>query len=59
MKITDIRIQTVGTGIGDPTWSAARFQILVSLQDLDDISTDAERIALIDQIIAVINAVRE
>ncbi len=59
MEIRGIRIQTVGTGIGDPTWLAALFQILISLQEFDDISTNTERIALIDQIIAAINEVRE
>ena len=59
MEIRATRVQTVGTGIGDPTWLAALFQILISLQEFDNISTDAERIALIDQIIAAINEVRE
>ena len=58
MEIRDTRIQIVGAGIGDPTWLGALFQILISLQEFDDISTDAERIALIDQIIAAINEAR-
>lgn len=48
----------MGTGIGDPTYLAAVFQILISLQEFDSISTDAERIALINQIIIAINEVR-
>tara|TARA_R110000744_G_scaffold157482_7_gene273308 strand:- start:4095 stop:4274 length:180 start_codon:yes stop_codon:yes gene_type:complete len=59
MQTQQVRIQTVGTGIGDPTWLAALFQILISLQEFDDISTDAERIILVDQVIAAINEVRE
>jgi|TARA_E500000305_G_C3984767_1_gene218758 hypothetical protein len=58
MQVQQIRIQTVGTGIGDPTYLAAVFQILISLQEFDSISTDAERIALINQIIIAINEVR-
>ena len=48
----------MGTGIGDPTWLVAVFQILISLQEFDDVSTDIERIALINQIIAAINEAR-
>ncbi len=59
MQVQKARIQTVGTGIDDPTWLCAIFQILVSLQEFDEISTDAERIGMIDQIIAAINEVRE
>ena len=59
MKVHEIRIQSVGTGKNGPRWDAAIFQILISLQDFDNISTDSARIALIDQIIAAINAVRE
>jgi hypothetical protein len=58
MQTKDVRIQTVGTGIGDPTWLVAFLQILISLEDFDNISTDSARIALIDQIIAAINEVR-
>ena len=55
MQVQQIRIQTVVAAIGDPSWLAAFFQILISLQDFDDISTDSARIALINQIIAAIN----
>jgi hypothetical protein len=58
MQVQQIRIQTVGTGIGDPTWLAAVFQILISLQEFDDVSTDAERVVLINQIIAAIDEAR-
>tara|TARA_R100000008_G_scaffold85367_2_gene75106 strand:+ start:195 stop:374 length:180 start_codon:yes stop_codon:yes gene_type:complete len=58
MQVQKARIQTVGTGIGDPTWLVAVFQILISLQEFDDVSTDVERIALINQIIAAINEAR-
>ena len=58
MQTEQARIQTMGTGIGDPTYLAAVFQILISLQEFDSISTDAERIALINQIIIAINEVR-
>ena len=58
MQLRDVRIQTVGTGIGGPTWLAAFLQILISLQEFDNISTDGARIALIDQIIAAINEAR-
>jgi len=58
MQTEQTRIQTMGTGIGDPTYLAAVFQILISLQEFDSISTDAERINLINQIIAAINEVR-
>ncbi len=58
MQVQKARIQTMGTGIGDPTYLAAVFQILISLQEFDSISTDAERIALINQIIIAINEVR-
>ena len=58
MQLRDVRIQTVGTGIGDPAWLVAFLQILISLEDFDNISTDSARIALIDQIIAAINEVR-
>ena len=59
MQLRDVRIQTVGTGIGDPTWLAAFLQILISLQEFDNINTDGARIALIDQIIAAINEARD
>ena len=59
MIVQEIRIQNVGAGKDDPTWLAAVFQILISLQEFDNISTDSARIALIDQIIAAINEVRE
>ena len=58
MQVQQIRIQTVGTGIGDPTWLAAVFQVLISLQEFDNISTDTERVALVNQIISAINEVR-
>ena len=58
MQTEQTRIQTMGTGIGDPTYLSAVFQILISLQEFDSISTDAERINLINQIIAAINEVR-
>ena len=58
MQTEQTRIQTMGTGICDPTYLAAVFQILISLQEFDSISTDAERINLINQIIAAINEVR-
>ena len=58
MRVQEIRIQSVGTGKNSPRWLAAIFQIIVSLEDFDNTSTDSARIALIDQIIASINAVR-
>jgi len=58
MQVQQIRIQTVAAAIGDPSWLAAFFQILISLQDFDNISTDSARIALINQIIAAINEAR-
>ena len=36
MQTKDVRIQTVGTGIGDPTWLVAFLQILISLEDFDN-----------------------
>ena len=58
MEISNTRLQTVSEDPSDPGWEVALFQILVSLEEFDSISSDAERIALIDQIIAAINEVR-
>jgi hypothetical protein len=59
MNISNVRLQEVRDVREAQPTDVAWFQILISLADLDSISTDAERIALIDQIIAAINAVRE
>ena len=59
MKVHEIRIQQVGASKDDPTWLAAIFQILISLEEFDGVETDAERIALVDQIISAIHEVRE
>tara|TARA_R110000824_G_scaffold252700_1_gene441434 strand:+ start:1259 stop:1438 length:180 start_codon:yes stop_codon:yes gene_type:complete len=59
MNISNVRLQEIRDSLEAPPTDVAWFQILISLADLDSISTDAERIALIDQIITAINAVRE
>jgi len=59
MNISNVRLQEIQDSLEAPPTDVAWFQMLISLADLDSISTDAERIALIDQIITAINAVRE
>ena len=59
MKIDNIRLQQIRSGLSGLEQEVALFQILISLQELDAITSDIERIALVDQIIAAINEVRE
>ena len=59
MQVREVRIQQIGAGIASSTSPAALFQILISLQEFDDVTTDSERIALINQIVAAIDEIRE
>jgi len=59
MNISNVRLQEIRDSREAQPTDVVWFQILIFLADLDSISTDAERIALIDQIITAINAVRE
>lgn len=58
MQIASARIQRIGIGLSGPASLVAIFRTLISLEEFDEINTDVERIALIDQIIAAISEAR-
>jgi|TARA_E500000305_G_scaffold13764_2_gene9405 hypothetical protein len=58
MKTANIRIQKICESLNSALSDAAFFQIIISLQEFDNITTDNARIALVDQIIAAVNEAR-
>lgn len=58
MKTANIRIQKICESLNSALSDAVFFQIIISLQEFDNITTDSARIALVDQIIAAVNEAR-
>ena len=58
MDIKSTNIVSVGTSMESPTVETAQQEIEISLEDVDNITTDAQKLALWQQISDAITAAR-